>query len=167
MRAFCSLISESHNMRNDILVCEGILSTAVASLNCIPAPAPFMSPSRIGFIADIQRSCSQFCQFAISHLHRIVLSVPAQVSHENVHKLLRSCGCLGLDASLVHDVVTFLTLPDLWQSQVIQILPFPNEGMIHFLIRDSQINIARVIGLTLRTGAGCASLFFPVPAFEV
>ncbi len=39
--------------------------------------------------------------------------------------------------------------------------------MIHFLIRDLQINIASVIGLTLRTGAGCASLFFPVPAFEV
>jgi hypothetical protein len=119
IRAFCSLIPEIHHLHCDILVCECILSTAVASLNCLPAAAPSLSPLKLCFTSDIQRTCVELCCLAQPYFQRIVLRMPAPVSYEHVQRVLSSCGCVAVDSTAVQAISIFLVHMDLVEAQVI------------------------------------------------
>ena len=121
IRSLCSILPESHHLRQGTLGCEHILATVISSLNTQPpARAPsFENPFRIGFVADIQRACAEVCRLAHSYSQRIVVRTPANPSHEHVLRILGSCGCRAVDQSSTAAVVTHLALLDLWESHVI------------------------------------------------
>jgi hypothetical protein len=118
VRSFCSVLPENHHSRQDALICEHLLSSAIGSLNGYYATAPFACPLRIGFIADTHRACVQVCQLIHTYAQRIVLKMPLQVSSDHVQAIMVSCGSRALEASAVEAVTAHLQHSDLWQSNV-------------------------------------------------
>jgi hypothetical protein len=121
VRELCLVLPVSHRMYKDIRVCEHILSTAVASINirgC--STAPILNALRIGFHAEMERSCAEVSQLSRAYFGRLVLGTPAHLSIIEIENILAQCGFRILERMAMHTISCYLTLPNLWESQVPQ-----------------------------------------------
>ena len=126
IRSICSILPDSHHLRQGILGCEHILATAISSVNTqqpVVRTSTFENPLLlIGYVADIQRACSEVCRLAHSCSPRIVLRIPANPTQEQVLQIMSCCGYARLDHLSTLAIVTHLSQLDLWESHVI----YPN-----------------------------------------